>query len=110
MRLVSLLVILAGTTPLAAQTAAPAPDTAGIGRLIDQAMNHSEVMQNLEYLSDRIGPRLSLVAGHAPGQRLDRRAVSRRTGSLPGWSPISSGCPGSAAPSHFGWSLPLLEP
>ncbi|HEV7367420.1 MAG TPA: M20/M25/M40 family metallo-hydrolase [Gemmatimonadales bacterium] len=61
MRLLSLLLILAGTTPLAAQTAAPAPavDTAGVGRLVDQAMNRSEVMQNLRYLTDMIGPRLS---------------------------------------------------
>ena len=37
----------------------PVVDTAGTGRLIDQAMNHSEVMQNLQHLSDVIGPRLS---------------------------------------------------
>ncbi len=34
-------------------------DTSGAGRLLDQAMNHSEVMQNLRYLSDVIGPRLT---------------------------------------------------
>lgn len=34
-------------------------DTAGAGALIDQALNHSEVMQNLEYLTDMIGPRLT---------------------------------------------------
>ncbi|HUQ18113.1 MAG TPA: M20/M25/M40 family metallo-hydrolase [Gemmatimonadaceae bacterium] len=38
-----------------AQTA----DTTGNGALISQAMDHSEVMQNLAYLSDAIGPRLS---------------------------------------------------
>ena len=43
-------------TPLPAQSAV---DTTGIGRLIDQAMSHSEVMPNLQYLSDVIGPRLS---------------------------------------------------
>ena len=37
----------------------PVVDTAGTGRLIDQAMNHSEVMQNLQHLTDVIGPRLS---------------------------------------------------
>ena len=34
-------------------------DTAGVGAVLDQALNHSEVMQNLAYLSDMIGPRLS---------------------------------------------------
>ena len=34
-------------------------DTTGVGRLIAQAMDHSEVMENLRYLSDAIGPRLS---------------------------------------------------
>jgi hypothetical protein len=34
-------------------------DTTGAGRLIDQAMNRSQVMQNLQHLSDVIGPRLS---------------------------------------------------
>ena len=54
-----LLAILAAA-PAAAQTASQtAVDTAGAGVLIDQAMNHSEVMQNLEYLADMIGPRLT---------------------------------------------------
>ncbi len=34
-------------------------DTTGAGALMDQAMHRSEVMQNLEHLSDVIGPRLS---------------------------------------------------
>ncbi len=34
-------------------------DTSGAGLLIDQALNHSEVMQNLQYLADVIGPRLT---------------------------------------------------
>jgi len=41
--------------PLGAQTV----DSAGAGALIAQAMNRSEVMKNLQYLSDAIGPRLS---------------------------------------------------
>jgi carboxypeptidase Q len=61
-RTLFLLVILAAA-PAAAQTASqPAVDTAGAGVLIDQAMNHSEVMQNLEYLADMIGPRLTSSA------------------------------------------------
>jgi carboxypeptidase Q len=34
-------------------------DTTGAGALIDEALNRSEVMQNLQYLSDVIGPRLT---------------------------------------------------
>jgi hypothetical protein len=43
-------------TPLGAQSAV---DTAGIGAVLAQARDHSEVMRNLEYLTDVIGPRLS---------------------------------------------------
>jgi carboxypeptidase Q len=50
-----LLCILAA--PLAAQS--PAVDTTGAAAIISQAMDKSEVMQNLQYLSDAIGPRLS---------------------------------------------------
>src|SRR5919112_1814941 len=48
--------MLLAVTPLAAQSSV---DTTGIGRLLDQTMNHSDVMQNLQHLSDVIGPRLS---------------------------------------------------
>jgi len=34
-------------------------DTTGAGVLIDEALNRSEVMQNLQYLTDVIGPRLT---------------------------------------------------
>ncbi len=34
-------------------------DTTGAGALIDEALDRSEVMQNLQYLSDVIGPRLT---------------------------------------------------
>jgi carboxypeptidase Q len=34
-------------------------DTAGAGRLIDEAMNRSQVARNLQYLTDVIGPRLT---------------------------------------------------
>jgi carboxypeptidase Q len=43
--------------PLRAQ--AIAVDTSGTGAVLDQALNHSAVMQNLAYLSDMIGPRLT---------------------------------------------------
>jgi hypothetical protein len=45
---------------LAAPLAAQAPvDSAGSGVLIKQALEHSEVMQNLQFLADMIGPRLT---------------------------------------------------
>jgi hypothetical protein len=53
-RTLAFLALLA--TPLSAQTSV---DTTGAGALIDQAMNHSEVMQNLEQLVDLVGPRLT---------------------------------------------------
>ena len=53
-RLVCAAVLGVGTS-LSAQ----AVDTAGVGAITDQAMQHSEVMKNLEYLSDVIGPRLT---------------------------------------------------
>jgi len=34
-------------------------DTASVGALIDQGMNHSQVMPNLQHLTDVIGPRLT---------------------------------------------------
>ena len=34
-------------------------DTTGAGALVDEALNRSEVMENLQYLSDVIGPRLT---------------------------------------------------
>jgi carboxypeptidase Q len=56
MRSLPCLIVLAGATPLSAQFPV---DTAGAGHLIQEAMTRSEVMQNLQYLSDVIGPRLS---------------------------------------------------
>lgn len=56
-RLFALLVCCAAAAPapLVAQTV----DTTGAGALISQAMDHSEIMANLEYLADVIGPRLT---------------------------------------------------
>ncbi len=34
-------------------------DTAGVGVLMDEGMKRSEAMQNLQYLTDVIGPRLT---------------------------------------------------
>ncbi len=39
--------------------AAPAPDQAGIDRVIDEGMNRGEVVETAEYLADRIGGRMT---------------------------------------------------
>src|SRR5207249_1767245 len=57
--------VVAAAAAVVALSAAPAParaqdlavDTTGAAALIDQALNRSEVMRNLEYLTDVIGPR-----------------------------------------------------
>jgi hypothetical protein len=51
-----LLVVAAVAAPLRAQSTV---DTAGSGTLIAEALERSEVMENLRHLSDVIGPRLS---------------------------------------------------
>ena len=56
LRLAAALALLAA--PLAAQQTWTV-DTAGAGALIDQGMNHSQVMDALRVLSDSIGPRLA---------------------------------------------------
>jgi hypothetical protein len=53
---------------------AQAVDTTGNGALITQAMDHSEVMQNLAYLSEAIGPRLS---GSAAMRKANEWAAQR---------------------------------
>src|SRR3989442_7982751 len=52
-------VLVAALAPrlLAGQT--PTVDTSNAGVLIDQGLTHSQVMPNLQYLSDIIGPRLT---------------------------------------------------
>jgi hypothetical protein len=64
MKLFPLFLALFTAAPIAAQSRV---DTTGVGVLIDQAMNRSEVMENLQHLSDVIGPRLT-------GSRAMRRA------------------------------------
>lgn len=57
MKRMILLASLVIALPVAAQS--PAVDTSGAGALISQAMERSQVMENLRFLSDAIGPRLS---------------------------------------------------
>lgn len=56
------LALLVLSAPLQAQSAV---DTSGSGALITEAVGRSEVLENLRYLSDVIGPRLS----GSPGMR-----------------------------------------
>ena len=51
----ALATLVLSSVPLAAQVV----DTTGTGAIVRQATDHSEVMKNLEYLSDVIGPRLT---------------------------------------------------
>jgi hypothetical protein len=71
MRYISCFLVLTTAAPLAAQTGV---DTAGAGILVNQAMNRSEVMRNLQYLSDVIGPRLS---GSAAMRRANQWTAER---------------------------------
>ena len=48
--------LLGAAVPLGAQTGV---DTTGTAAIVRQATDHSEVMKNLQYLSDVIGPRLT---------------------------------------------------
>jgi carboxypeptidase Q len=52
----ALLAAFATVSPLEAQTPV---DTGGVGAVVSQALDHSEVMLNLQHLTDVIGPRLS---------------------------------------------------
>ena len=71
LRLAALLAIVAA--PLSAQQTWTV-DTAGVGRLIDEGMNRSQVMDALRILADSIGPRL---AGSPAYERAVRWAEAR---------------------------------
>ena len=76
MRLPSL-ALVAVVTSLSARPAFPQDltvDTGGSAALIDQALNHSEVMQTLQYLADVIGPRLT---GSAAARRANDWTLER---------------------------------
>jgi len=73
---------LAAAAALVALASRPAPgqdltvDTTGAGALINQALNHSEVMQNLQHLTDVIGPRLT---GSAAARAANQWTLQRFT-------------------------------
>src|SRR3989441_9111656 len=52
-------VLVAALAPRLLAGQPPTVDTSNAGFLIDQGLTHSEVMPNLQYLSDIIGPRLT---------------------------------------------------
>ncbi|MFI5235172.1 MAG: M20/M25/M40 family metallo-hydrolase [Gemmatimonadales bacterium] len=54
-----LLAALVGVAPAAISAQQVTVDTTGVGAVVDQAMNHSQVMTILQHLSDVIGPRLT---------------------------------------------------
>jgi hypothetical protein len=56
MKCLALLVSVAAVHPIQAQTTV---DTTGVGAVIAEAMERSELMKNLQHLTDVIGPRLS---------------------------------------------------
>ena len=92
------LATLALAAPLQAQSAwtPPAP-----GALIAEAIERSEVMENLALPQRRHRPAPVRLARHAPGQRLDRRAVPelrahRRAGAVRLRGDLGAG-PGLAA-------------
>ncbi|HEU4570515.1 MAG TPA: M20/M25/M40 family metallo-hydrolase [Gemmatimonadales bacterium] len=73
MRRALALAALVAATPAAAQQAWTV-DTAGVGRLMDEGMNRSQVMDALRVLSDSVGPRL---AG-SPASRVAMEWAQRR--------------------------------
>jgi carboxypeptidase Q len=81
-------------------------DTTGVGRLLDQAMNRSEVMQNLQYLSDVIGPRLS---GTPAMRRANEWTASRfkAYGLTAGLQPFNFGVTWERGPASLRLTTPF---
>lgn len=59
MRRLAAVLTTAATLALAVPAAAQAPDLVAINGIIDQGLNHSQVMQTAAYLTDRIGGRMT---------------------------------------------------
>ena len=87
--------VFAAAAAVVALSAHPAPaaaqdlvvDTTGAAALVDQALSHSAVMQNLQYLTDVIGPRLtgSPAARRANEWTLERFKAYGLDGHLEPW-------------------------
>lgn len=59
MRRLAAVLTTVATLALALPAAAQDPDLVAVNRIIDQGLNHSEVMQTAAYLTDRIGGRMT---------------------------------------------------
>ena len=59
LRLLAAAAALVASAPRPISAQVPTVDTTGAAAVIDQALNHSQVMENLQYLTDVIGPRLT---------------------------------------------------
>ena len=59
LRLLAAAAALVASAPRPISAQVPTVDTSGAAAVIDQALNHSQVMENLQYLTDVIGPRLT---------------------------------------------------
>ena len=81
-------VVALSAPPVPARAQDLAVDTTGAAALIDQALNRSEVMRNLQYLTDVIGPRLtgSAAARRANEWTLERFTAYGLNGHLEPWT------------------------
>jgi hypothetical protein len=80
---------------LAQQTTAPAPEPNDpIQRIKDEGMNRSQVMQTLSYLSDVIGPRLTVSPGMKRANEWTRDQLTKwglQNAHLEAWGPFGRG-------------------
>jgi carboxypeptidase Q len=90
-----LIFFVSPVTLLAQQTQAPAPDTNDpVQRIKDEAMNRSQVMQTLSYLSDVIGPRLTASPGMKRANEWTRDQLTKwglQNAHLESWGPFGRG-------------------
>jgi carboxypeptidase Q len=87
-RLLAAVAALVSSMPHSASAQELAVDTTGASALTDQALNHSQVMENLQYLSDEIGPRLtgSPAVRRANDWTLERFRSYGLDGHLEAWT------------------------
>src|SRR5438094_866307 len=86
--------------PLAGQT--PSVDTSNASVLIDQGLTHSQVMPNLQYLSDVIGQRLT-------GSTAARAATDWTMTTVEQYSLVAHNCCGVRNLIHAGIEPDLLN-
>ena len=82
-------------------------DYATIGRIRDEGLNRSQVMDHISWLSDVYGPRLTGIAGHSAGERLGDEEV-RRVG--PGQRPPGALRSSARAGRSCASTRSMLEP